>query len=463
MPLRESFQRFLGSCAARTLAREKPFIIAVTGTVGKSSAKQAIAAALKADEPASLTRVSRKNYNNELGLPLTIFERDAPGRSVVGWMSLLWKAWATSVGLRSTGIRTFVFEMGADKPGDLAYLTSIAVPDISVVTAVTPEDPSWAPVHAANYPSIDTLAEEKATLVRATKPEGMAILNADDVRVAAMRQGAPCHVATFGRDETANVRLMETRTVMETSPHGAVPVGLEVVLEYFHRRKTLLIPGVFGSAYGYAICAGAAVAVTMDIGQEAIDEMPSHLAPLPGRTRIIPGIKGTTLLDDSYNASPVAVLSAIRDLAALPLTEYQVHVLRQDPDVICIGEMRELGEQSSMLHRRVGQEAAERGIDLLVACGIFGRAIADGARAAGMPEERIRVFEDTPEAGLFLQDWIRPGDVVLAKASEGPLPSDPNFGKVTGVRADRIIKELMAEPDKAEQLLCRQTEAWKRK
>jgi len=456
MPLRESFQRFLGSCAARTLAREKPFIIAVTGTVGKSSAKQAIAAALKADEPASLTRVSRKNYNNELGLPLTIFERDAPGRSVLGWMSLLWKAWATSVGLRQTGIRTFVFEMGADKPGDLAYLTSIAVPDISVVTAVTPEDPSWAPVHAANYPSIDALAEEKATLVRATKPEGMAILNIDDARVAAMRQGAQCHIATFGRDETADVRLIETRVITETSPHGAVPTGLEVVLEYFHRRKTLLIPGVFGSAYGYAICAAAAVAVTMDIGQEAIDEMPSHLTPLPGRTRIIPGIKGTTLLDDSYNASPVAVLSAIRDLAALPLSEHQRRAA-------CIGEMRELGEQAEMLHRRVGQEAAEQGIDLLVACGIFGRAIADGARTAGMPEERIKVFQDTPEAGLFLQDWIKPGDVVLAKASEGPLPSDPNFGKVTGVRADRIIKELMAEPDKAEQLLCRQTEAWQGK
>jgi len=449
MSLLDSFQRFLGTCARKTIVREQPFVIAVTGAVGKSSAKQAIAAVLHEDDPSSQTRVSRKNYNNELGLPLTIFGCDAPGRSFVQWTGLLWKAWTTSVGLRSTGVRTFVFEMGADKPGDLAYLTSIAQPDISVVTAVTPEDPSWAPVHASNYASIDALAEEKATIVRATKPEGMAVLNIDDTRVAAMRAFAPSHVATFGRTEASDVRLIETRVVTEETRYGNVPTGLEVTYEYFHRRKTALIPGVFGSAYGYAICAAAAVAVTMDLGQEVLDSMMEHFSPLPGRTRIIPGIKFTTLLDDSYNASPVAVLSALRDLASLPLAETQRRAA-------CIGEMRELGEQSEMLHRRVGQEAAEKGIDLLVACGTFANAVADGARQAGMPEDRIKVFEDTPEAALFLQDWIKPGDVVLAKASEGTR-------ETKGVRMERVIKELMADPMKAEQLLCRQGEAWQRK
>jgi UDP-N-acetylmuramoyl-tripeptide--D-alanyl-D-alanine ligase len=454
MTLLTNLERWLGQAAKKTLERERPLVIAVTGSVGKSSTKEAIGAMLSADEAMSRVRISRKNYNNELGLPLTIFGADAPGRSVAGWIGLLWKAWLIKNGFRKTDIRTFVLEMGADKPGDLAYLTSIAPPDIAVVTAVTPEDPAMAPVHAANYASVDALAEEKATLVRAIKSGGTVVLNADDRRAFAMRHLTREHVITFGESEGAEIRLIESRVIVEAGSYGNVPKGLEVKLESFNRQRLLFIPGVFGKSIAYAISAGIGVAAALDIGLPAVERLSTHFHPLPGRARIIPGIKYTTLFDDSYNASPVAVLSALRDLAGLTLQPGQRRAA-------CLGEMRELGEQAEMLHRMVGGEAAKLGMDLLVCVGAFSRAMADGARAAGMAEDRVRIFEDTPEAGLFLQDWIKPGDVVLAKASEGSRDAQ---GKLpTGVRMERVIKELMADPMSAAEWLCRQEESWKRK
>lgn len=454
MTLLSDLERWLGQAAKKTLARERPLVIAVTGSVGKSSTKEAIGAALNADDSVSGVRISRKNYNNELGLPLTVFGASAPGRSVVGWIKLLWNAWLISNGLRKTGIRTYVLEMGADKPGDLAYLTSIAPPDVAVITAVTPEDPAMAPVHAANYPSVDALAEEKATLVRAVRSGGTVVLNADDRRVFAMRHLTREHVITFGESDGADIRLTESHVIVEAGKYGNVPKGLEVKLESFNRQRMLYVPGVFGKSIAYAIAAGIGVAAALDLGLDAVERIPTQFHPLPGRTRIIPGIKYTTLFDDSYNASPVAVLSALRDLAGLALQPGQRRAA-------CLGEMRELGEQAEMLHRMVGAEAAKLGMDLLVSCGPYAAAMADAARGVGMKEEQAKIFEDTPEAGLFLQDWIKPGDVVLAKASEGGMDAQ---GKLPpGVRMERVIKELMAQPEYAGELLCRQEESWKRK
>lgn len=449
MTLLTNMERWLGRAAKKTLLQERPLVIAVTGSVGKSSTKETIGAALRTDDPASRVRVSRKNYNNELGLPLTVFGADAPGRSFAAWLGLLWKAWMISSGFRKTGIRTFVLELGADKPGDLAYLTSIAPPDVAVVTAVTPEDPAMAPVHSANYPSIDALAEEKATLVRTVRSGGSVVLNADDRRVFAMRHLTHEHVITFGESEGADVRLIGSRIVVEAGQYGNVPKGLEVTVESFNRQRVLFIPGVFGKPIAYAVAASIGVAAALDLGLDAVERIPTHFSPLPGRTRIIPGIKYATLFDDSYNASPVAVLSALRDLSGVALQPGQRRAA-------CLGEMRELGEPSEMLHRMVGAEAAKLGVDLLVCCGTFSRAMADGARSAGMAEDRVKIFDDTPEAGLFLQHWMKPGDIVLAKASEGRIDTK-------GVRMERVIKELMADPMQAGELLVRQEAAWGRK
>ena len=319
MSIKTGLQQYLGQCAKAVIKRERPFIVAITGSVGKSSTKQMIGAALQADNPEHRVRVPAGSFNNELGLPLTIFGATYPRRSPLAWFSLLAKATAGRLGLWKTGIKTFVLEMGADKPGDIEYLASIAPPDVAVITAVTPEDPDLAPVHVAFYPSIDALAEQKSMLVKAVREGGGVVLNADDKRVFAMRHLTHEHVTMFGEMEQAEVRIVETQIVMEDRGEINVPTGIRTVITVFGHRYEFYFDGVFGRPIAYAAAAAIGVVAEMDIAQDEVRNMPAHFYPMPGRTRIIPGIKQTTLLDDTYNSSPAAALSAIRDLAKMPL------------------------------------------------------------------------------------------------------------------------------------------------
>lgn len=445
----KTIQRWIGLATKKCIKREKPQIVAITGAVGKSTTKQMIAALFEADGGKRSVRVSPKNYNNELGVPLTILNAEAPGRSLAGWFWLLQKAWLSSIGALKTCPDVFVLEMGADRPGDIKYLTSIAPPDIAIITAVTPEGSDLAPVHRANYASTKEIVQEKGDLVRALTSGGTAILNADDRSVFAMRHETEAHVLTFGEADTADIRILSSEIKLESGPHGKTPTGLRIVARHWGHTFELEFTGVFGRPVAYAVGAAIGVAEAMDTRIEAIRELPQALKPMAGRTRIIPGIKHTTLFDDSYNASPAAVISAVRDLTSMELEPGQ-------RKIACLGEMRELGEESELLHKKVAAECARMRVDFLVVCGIFADAMKIAAQEAGMQPDMVKAFEDTPEAGLFLQNEIRPGDIILAKASEGTH-------KTKGVRMERVIKELMAEPLRASELLVRQEAAWQRR
>lgn len=456
MSLLSTLTGWVGRSAKRAVEREHPFVIAITGAVGKSSTKQVVAALLHAQDPAAAVRAPRKNYNNQLGLPLVIFNKPLPGRSPFAWLDLLWTAFVVGFGFRTTGVKTFVLEMGADHPGDLAYLTSIAKPNLSIVTAVTPENPDWAPVHAANYPSVDAVAREKATIVRALDASGSVVLNADDARVIAMRHETAAKLTTFGTTEAADVVLTGSRIRTEETRTGFLPVGREITVSVEGRAYSMYLPGVFGRSTAQAVIAGLAAGKALGLAMEDMVRSLSAFEPPPGRVRLIPGIKGTMLLDDSYNASPVAALAALRDLASIDIDE------TRQRRIACLGEMRELGEQSAMLHEQVGLEAAKLGLDLLAVSGAQSEAYVRGAKLGGMRDEQIHVFDDVPELGIWVQDILKPGDLVLAKASEGPMKTAEGYLKTKGVRMERVIKELMAEPARAGELLARQEAAWTR-
>ncbi len=453
MSLQTMLYEYLGRCTARALRQEHPVVIAITGTVGKSTTRNAIAAILNADDPAARVRVPTKNYNNELGLPLTVFDRPAPGRSIALWLKLIFSAQFAAWGWRPTGIRTFVLEMGADKPGDLAYLTRIAPPSVSVVTAISSSEMTLTPVHRANYPSLQALIDEKSTLVRAVQSGGTVVLNADDPQVFSMRHLTREHVVTFGESDGADVRILSVSPVMAEGPYGKVPQGISISLECLNRPYTVMIPDVFSHTVGSSVAAALAVAVALDMDLTAVQRIHSLFKSLPGRARILPGSNHTVLFDGTYNASPPAVVSSIRDIAALPLLSTQRRA-------VCVGEMRELGDEAQAMHWRIGEEAAKSHIDFLVACGTMARFVADGARAHGMSDDHIHVCVDTPDAIPVLRDWMQPGDVIFCKASEGPSPSNPHWRTVTGVRMERIIKALMAEPQRAAELLPRQEARW---
>jgi UDP-N-acetylmuramoyl-tripeptide--D-alanyl-D-alanine ligase len=433
----KTIKSFLAASARRAIKRDKPLIVAITGSLGKSSAKEAIAAALGAFEPGSDVRASLKNYNNEYGVPFTVLNVSTPGRDPIGWIKILWRALWVGWGFGRIRAKTLVLEMAADRKGDLAWLTGIAAPHVSVMTSI-------APAHAEYLGSLEEIASEKATLIRTLGKGGLAVLNADDARVTAMRKETEANAVYVGESEGSDVRIRDVRITSETDERGhVVPRGIEVAVDLGSQAVRFELQGTIGRPQSWAAGFALAVASHLKIPTElAILRLQRDYHGIAGRTRIIPGIKYTTIIDDTYNAaSPSAVVSALRDVASIPLDK---SVQRR---IAAFGDMRELGAYADEAHRTVGHETAAQGFDVLVTCGTLARGIAAAAREAGMPEESIMSFDMTAEAGLYLQKIIREGDMILVKGSQGS-------------RMEKVVKELMAEPLQAPFLLVRMTADW---
>ena len=430
--IKRQLEAFLGACVARTIRRDRPTIIAVAGSVGKSSTKDAIGVALGAYLPTEQVVVSPKNYNNELGIPLTVFGHMAPGSSPLAWIGLLGSACAHAIGLRRLKARTLVLEMGTDHPGDLAYLTCIAPPKISVLTAIGAE-------HTEYFGSIEAVAKEESQVLRALGEDGVAVLNADDALVMSYASQLSCRVLTFGFAEDATARILETKIVIDQT-HPDVS-GLEVKLALYGTTRSVRFAGFVGKPQAYAAAAALAVASALDADdKDGLIRLEEQYHGMPGRMRLIPGVKGTWLIDDSYNSSPLAALSALRDLVAFPLPE-------DGRRLAALGDMLELGPLAERSHIDMGRAAAEAGIDMLFVCGTLAHVVSRAAIEAGMSQDQVFTFPSSTEAGRFIQERLRTGDVLLIKGSQG-------------ARMERIAKELMADPTKAGELLVRQTIEW---
>lgn len=430
MTLQQMFERFLGRCVREAFLRERPFVIGVAGSVGKSSTKTAIGIALGAEEEGSGVVATQKNYNNDLGVPLTVFGCEAPGRSPVAWLLLLGKALFTRWGVLPLRAKTFVLELGTDRPGDLSYLTSIVHPNIGVLTAIGPE-------HTEFFGSVEGVAGEEIAILRSLGPDGVAVLNADDEIVKTISASLPVKKFTFGTEENATARIVEHHLVID----GSASSGIEIRLCMLGFTWTIRLVGTVGRPQAYAVAAALAVVSAMDGDEDAaLERLEKRFYGMPGRMRLVEGIKRAWLIDDSYNSSPLAALSAVNDLASFPVREGAKRIA-------ALGDMLELGSLAEASHAETGRVVAERGIDMLVACGTLAHVVSHAAVSAGMAEEDVFTFPDSREAGLFIQNRLREGDVVLIKGSQG-------------ARMERITKELMAHPNKATELLVRQTKEW---
>lgn len=421
----------LAGFAAKVVRRQKPFVVAITGSVGKSSAKQAIAAVLN---DTFRLRASPKSYNSEIGVPLTVLDLPNGGRSPFAWLEILSAGWSRS----AFGIKDYpevlVLEMAADHPGDLKKLTAIAPPQIAVVTAV-------GEAHLAFFGTADDIEKEKRTLIGALDERGIAVLNADDERVLRMKSAAKGKVVTYGFSEAADLRGSQAAARVMIGEQADCRMG--VTLSYRTETARVELVGVLGMHSLYAALAAAAVAVAKGIPLAEIAARLSDYDAPPGRMRCLTGIKRTLLVDDTYNASPkavVAALGAIKDLS-------RSSQIGEAKRIVVLGDMLELGANAPLLHEEIGRAVVDAGADLFVA---VGELMGDAARAAvadGMPQDRVYHFSTTDEAGRFVQERMKMGDVVLIKGSQG-------------MRMERVTKELMADPLHAEMLLCRQGQEW---
>jgi UDP-N-acetylmuramoyl-tripeptide--D-alanyl-D-alanine ligase len=356
----------LKELAAEVRRRWLGSLVAVTGSVGKTTTKEFIAHVLRSEY--SVYR-SHGNYNNLFGLPLSILQLGA----------------ADHIG---------VFEMGMSAAGEIAEMCRIARPHAGVLTAI-------APVHLEFFSSIDDIARAKGELADALDERGTFVYNADDPRVRAIGEATRARVISFGTGADADVAAEEVEV--------AALDETRFTLRAFGETRRAMLPFA-GLHYVMDALPAVALARHYRIPLEQIVESLGDLRSAPMRGQVMRFKEGFTLIDDSYNSNPRALLQMIETVAAL-----------RGPDrrILVGGEMRELGPESKRFHRESGQAAAQRGIDRVVAVGGDAAELARGARDAGMPDASVQFFADSDEAARHVRDLVRPGDLVLVKGSRG--------------------------------------------
>lgn len=423
---------FLKKFSSAIIRKYRPDVVGVTGSVGKTLAKEAIRLVLACRFD---VRASVKNYNNQAGVPLTIIgAAETPGRSVIGWLMVFAKA------LRLLAVRDarypgkLVLEMGADRPGDIEYLTDMAPCAVGVLTAV-------AHAHTEFFKTIRKIAQEKRIIISHLRRDGRAVLNFDDELAMESAGAAKAEVLTYGFKEGAAVRATDVNVLFDAS--GFHPLGLNFKVHYQGNIVPVFLPAALSKSLIPAALAAIAVGSVFGINLVEAAEALRRFDPLPGRLRLIPGIKNALIIDDTYNSSPAAAKAALETLADIPAP---VGAERW----AVLGDMLELGPETEAAHREIGFKVAELGIDFLITVGETSKITAAAAREAGLLEHCIARFADSPAAGKFLQEHLSGGDVVLVKGSQG-------------ARMEKIVKEIMAEPLKAGELLARQEESWMKK
>ncbi len=430
--IRRRIETKLADLARAVLDKYQPRVIAITGSVGKSSAKEALRAVLS---PHFKLRASKLNYNTEFGVPLIILGERSPGKSLFGWWRLFNRAKRLARGGATDYPEVLVLEMGSDKPGDIEKLVKIVRPDVAIVTDVSGS-------HLHNFKTLKMVAQEKSVLVRALKSEGLAVLNADNELVREMRDVAPGRVLLYGFNEQAEVKGLnikpsksiaftkEMDPEMDLLARDGLAFGTAFALTHKGESVTVNLPRVLGKQNAYAALAAAAVGIDWGLALDKIAQALLDFVPAPGRMNLIAGIKQTLIIDDTYNASPISALAALDALDQLSTPGRKIAIL---------GDMAELGPDTEAGHARVGERVAKVA-DFVIFVGQKMKFAAGTALQSGLSDEKQTWVADAKQVEAVIQSVLQPQDVVLVKGSRN-------------MKMEQVVKALMATPLRAPQLL----------
>lgn len=363
-------------------------VVAITGSAGKTTAKELAAHVLEAGGRRVLRNI--RNYNNGLGHPLTVLKLAADKSFDVA-----------------------VLEMGMSTPmNEIARLCRITPPDVAVELNVLP-------VHVEYLGSIENVAKAKAELVEGMKEGGTAILNADDPRVAAMSRLSRGKTITYGIENQADVRALNIRfekfgETKFTLRAGGDEAEVAFPLDGRHNILNALAAAAVGLSFG----------MTVD---EIAESLKTVTSP-PQRGEVLNFAEGFTVINDSYNSNPSALLSMVETLVEGGSAANRL--------IVVVGEMLELGSGEAEIHRETGEQIAAAGIELLIGVRGLANEMVEGARAAGLTNATF--VEDSDAAGDLLAGEIKAGDIVLIKGSRG-------------VRTERVLEKLLEKFELSEQ------------
>lgn len=354
-------RKALGDIAREELKRIGAKVVAVTGSVGKSTTKEMIASALE-----GVYRVAKTpaNHNNDIGMPMAILAMPLD----------------TEVA---------VLEMGMNHFGEIAYLSSIGHPDVAVIVNI-------GTAHIEFLGSQEGIRSAKMEIVKGMNEKGMLLLNGDDTLLRNLEPKPLQRITYFGKSEGCDVRAFDVRQdgqyLRFRAEAGKLSIPVELMLE--------------GEHYVSDALAAVAAALKLVVPSDKIGENLSHFHNLSGRQEIFE-VGGYTIIKDCYNAGPESMAAALSVLGNKPGRKIAV-----------LGDMLELGDCTQAEHYRIGRIAAEKA-DLVFAYGNHAARVKDGTITGGMPENRGMAFESQDELLAALKRMARPGDVLLFKASRG--------------------------------------------
>ncbi len=418
-------EKILKVLAGKILKKYLPEVIAITGSVGKTSPKEQIQVVLAKHFS---VQASFKNYNNEIGVPLTIIGEESPGKSLAGWLRVFKKAGSLLWGQKDYP-QILVLEMGAQKPGDIDYLLGFVHPKIGVLTDISGS-------HLEYFGTLSKVEKEKRKIIERLPKKGVAIVNFDNELTRRAGEKAKSRVVSYGFSKRADVQATEVDIVYEKTPTMIKPAGISFKLITEGNVVPVLLPHILSPSQIYSALAAIVVGQIYNLNALEVLASLKKFMPPPGRLRLLKGIKQSWILDDTYNASPQSTKAALEVLGEL-------EVIKGGKKIAVLGDMLELGKDTEKEHREAGFKVAESGVDLLITKGSLAKFIAQGAQKAGLDPSKIFTFSKNKEAGLFLQEKIEKGDIVLIKGSQG-------------MYMEEIVKEVMAYPLRAKELLVRQ-------
>jgi UDP-N-acetylmuramoyl-tripeptide--D-alanyl-D-alanine ligase len=418
-------EQLLAYFTHKIIAKYHPMVIGITGSVGKTSTRHAIAAALSSKYQ---LREPQKNYNNLIGIPLTVIGAKGIDESTnqisiwFGWIRIFTKALTVWL-LPHNYPKLLVLEYGIDHPGDMDALLNVVQPNIAVLTSIGVS-------HLENFSSQEELANEKGKIASRLKTNELFVFNGDDPLVSNQAQNINVEKISYGHSTNVTVILKSIQEYLHLNPYTVLDIQTPT------RNLELTIP-VVGTAHTSAVLAAVALAEGLEVESDLIKKGLSGYKAMPGRLNVLAGIKKTILIDDTYNAAPVSTKEALNLLGRFSPTS----------KIAVLGDMLELGDASETSHADIGKIAAGLNLRKLVTVGELGKEIAESALANGMKSEDVISFGSSDEAGKKVLEILTPESVVLIKGSQG-------------VRMEKITKELLAEPTAAGHLLVRQYGKW---
>lgn len=421
---RKILEKILRFMSVVVLKKYSPLIIGITGSVGKSSTKEAIALALSVGYS---VRKTEGNYNNEIGTPLTIIGAESGGGSWFRWTKVFFK-WLLIVAVPVRYPQVLVLEMGIDRPGDMDALLDFVPVKIGVVTQVSSS-------HIAYFGTLANIAREKGRLVVRLPADGYAVLNADDKRVMRMSEKTKAECITYGFRDEADVQadnLIFHRDVRTNE-------GLSLKVNFDGKSVPLRLPKVMAQHHIPATLAALSVAKALKMNLVDVVTALENFEPLPGRLRLLAGRENTFLLDDTYNASPTSTRAALAVVGNLMAPR----------KIVVLGDMLELGPDAEKEHASLVEAIRDADAHIIVTVGKYMRILHERLLAEGFSRKQVLWMPDPVSAVEPLINMVRSGDLILIKGSQG-------------LRMEKITEQLLVDARTAGLLLCRQSPEWRR-